>query len=155
MRLGNQRRQFRRVGWRNLLFGEVDARLDADQRLQRLSTCAGDLRRKLALKLTQRQAVARVGFGVDERHDGLGLRQIDPAIKESAQCHLAGLRGAGASRERHFEDATQRQRATMRRNLDDILARIGAWGAHEGRQRLIDHGVVVGGVNRVAVEQLV
>ena len=156
LRLGNQRRQLRRVGRRHLFFGEVDARLDADQRLQRrVARALATSRRKLALKLTQRQAAARVGFGVDERHDRLGLRQIDPAIEKGAQCHLAGLSSTRASRQRHFEDAAQRQRATMRRYLDDIFASIGAWGVHEGRQRLIDYGVVVGGINRVAVEQLV
>ncbi len=61
-RLADQRRQLGWVGRRHLVFGEVDAGLDAHQRARRGVARPLDTRREVAAELPQRQPASRVGL---------------------------------------------------------------------------------------------
>ena len=141
-----------RVGRRDLLLREVNAGLDANQRPQRRRANRRRPRRKLPLELAQRQPPRRLGARVHQVHHRLSLRQVNAAIEEGAQRHLAGTGQPRARRQRQRQDAPQRQRRAVRLNLHHILAGVGARRAHEDCQRLV-HQLAAGGVHDVAVDQ--
>ena len=78
--------------------------------------------RQRPLQLIERRARLKRRDGVDEIGDGFRLRQIDPAVEKRAQRELARLGEPRAARHGRGDDRAQNDRASVRAQLDDVLA---------------------------------
>src|SRR5690606_29905466 len=70
-------------------------------------------------------APGRLGRGVDDVEDRLGLRQVELAVEVGAERELAGPGRTGAGREAEVEDASQHCGPAVRLELDDVLPGVG------------------------------
>jgi hypothetical protein len=87
--------------------------------------------------LIERRAGLQWSNGVDEIGDGLGLNEIDPAVKECAKRELARFGETRSQRDRLLDDLPQDNRASMRAHLDDVLTGVGMRSREVGRHDLI------------------
>ena len=126
-----------RVGG-DVFLGEVNVRLDVRQRLQHFVAQLVDALRELAGELFVGGAQGQFGARVDQVGHGLGLREVNAAVEEGAPGEFAGLSQPGAVRQHGVQDQLRRQNAAVAGDLDDVLARKGARGAHDREQDFIN-----------------
>ncbi len=82
----------------DLLLGEVERRLDQQAQLDQRRGERVDLARERAVERARRRARRRLGAGVDQVGDGLGLGEVELVVEEGALGELArGRRCAGAA----------------------------------------------------------
>ena len=95
-------------------------------------------RRQRPLQLIECRAGLKRRHGVDEIGDGFRLRKIDPAVEKRAQRELARLGEARAAGHGRSDDGAQNDRASMRAQLDNILAGVRMRPGKIGRDDVID-----------------
>src|SRR5690606_25300778 len=78
----------------------------------------------------------------DEVDDGFSLGEVEPAVEKGAQGEFAGLGGTGARAEHFPEHAGGEEASAVALNLDDVLAGVGARGAHHGDEGLIERAAL-------------
>ena len=122
---------------RDVFLGEINVRFDVGQRLEHFVAQLVDALGELAGELFVGGAQGQFGAGVDQIGDGFGLRQVNAPVEKGAAGELAGLGQARAVREHGVQDHFRGQNPAVAGDLDHILAREGARGAHDGEQGLI------------------
>ena len=122
----------------NLIFREVDGRLEMRDEPEALLPHGVDLPGEMPREMTLRDAQRAVRARAHDLHDRLRLREVEPPGEERPLRELAALRTARARREHAAEHAAQHDTAAVARELDDILPRVGVRRAHDEREHLVD-----------------
>ena len=154
-RAGRARQPAAGIGGReevDLLVGEVERRLDQRAQLDQRFGQRLDLVRKCAVERARRRARGRLGAGVDQVGDGLGLRQVELVVEKRALGELArpgdaqggqdGRSVAAVDRRRGFETAREQQlqhdRTAVRLQLEHVLSGVRMRRRKEDRQAVVD-----------------
>ena len=126
------------VGEFDLLFRKIEFQFE--QRGQVEQPFAQCLERLgvAAPHLVRGQRMRRARRGGDQIADGFGLREVQLARQVGAQGELARLGHAGAGGDQETQDFGDDERRAVRRDFDRVLARVGAGGAEDGDQHVVD-----------------
>ena len=128
-RLGDQLQVF---------FGKVDPRFQVDADLYQILAQRAEVAGQGAVELVDGGAVARLGAGVDEVDDRLGLGEVEAPVQERPSRELAGLGHPHTLRQNRFQDTLYDHHAAVATDLRHVLAGVGVRLPHDAEQRLVD-----------------
>ncbi len=114
-----------------------DASRRADQLEQRRVDFANPARQR-AFELIERGPRLERRHRFDQIVHRLGLHQIDAAVQVGAKGELAGLGEPRSRPHRRFDDGAEHHGASVRADLDDVLAGVGMRAGKEGHDGPID-----------------
>ena len=120
------------------LIGKIDRRFEARVEIEQRRVDLRDGPRQRTVQLIESRAGLKRRRGVDEIGDGLGLREIDPAVQKCPERKLAWLGEPGARRHRRGDDRAQNDRASVGAQLNDIVPGIGVGRRKIGGDDVID-----------------
>ena len=118
--------------------GKVERDLEAGDDVDESGLEAPDLVGEPARERARRQSDGAIGPRADHQRHGLGLSKVEAAIEERAARELSGRRQARAAGDEPLHDHPQQRRRSVTRELDDVLAGIGARRPHDRAQRRVD-----------------
>ena len=127
---------------RDVVLGEVDARLDACNRAEQARADRCDLARECARQTLPRGAGSTRTPRVDKLHNALGARKVESSIQKGAFCELPRCSRTCTRLPCTLEDGAQDDCAAVALELDGVLARIGVWRTHKEEDALVDDGAV-------------
>ena len=122
----------------DFILGEVDGRLDMGNHAENLVAHRMDALREMPHQMACRHRQRRLRPRLDDIHDGLRLRKVEPPVEESALRELAAFRRPCPRLPRELQRLAQRHEAAVALQFHDILHRIRMRREHDEGQRLED-----------------
>ena len=120
------------------LVRKIERRFQFDDEIEQRLADLLHRARERALELIESLSRLRGRHRVDQIGDRFRLHEIDASMKKRAQRELTRRREPRACAERGSDDAFEQNRAAVRRDLDDVLARVGVRRRKERGDHLID-----------------
>ncbi len=127
-----------RVERRFFRFGKIDRRFEEDEHVGYPGVQGRHRAAQASFEVIQGQARPRDGVGVNQVGDGLGLRQVQAPVQEGAAGEFSGTGRTRPGPHDLVEQRPEGDRTAVTVDLDDVLARVGARGLHQGQQDLVD-----------------
>ena len=109
----------------DVVFGEIDAGFEQRDQLNQLLLDGLQATGKRAFELLGRDSRLVERLRLDQVADGLGLGEVEAAVKEGAHGEFAGLRQARAAFERQLDDVPQDHRGSVGGDFDDVVGGVG------------------------------
>ena len=122
----------------DLILGEVNGRFNMGNHAEDLVTHRMDALRKVPRKMPRRHRQRCLRPRLDDIHDGLRLREVEPPVEESALRELAAFRRPCPRLPRELQRLAQRHESAVALQLHNILHRIRMRREHDEGQRLVD-----------------